>query len=112
MSNNIHDTNVDKIKSQVYSLLDDLQKSNLETTDLDTKELEQKYNYLFNTSKTLFNLVLKESKNPNFNKASFDKNLSQMLNNIVKIQQNQITQHNASEHIGKLLAKQYIPQCK
>jgi hypothetical protein len=101
------DTDVDKIKSQVYSLIDDLQ-----TTTFNNYDLEQKYNYLFNISKTLFNLVVKEAKNPNFNKTSFDNNLSHMLNNIIKIQQNQISQHNASEDVGKLLAKQYIPQYK
>jgi hypothetical protein len=101
------DTNVDKVKSEVYSLLNELQ-----TCTVEKEELEQKYNYLFNISKTLFNLVIQESKNPNFNKTSFDKNLSHMLDNILKIQQNQITQHNASEDIGKLLAKQFIPQYK
>lgn len=53
MSNNIHDTKVDKIKTQVYGLLNDIQNGN------DMEQLEEKYNYLYSTSKTLFTFVSK-----------------------------------------------------
>lgn len=107
MSNNIHDTKVDKIKTQVYSLMSDIKNGESESNIL-----EDKYNYLLTTSKTLFNLVCKEAKNSNFNKQQFDKNLDQMLKHILKIQSDELTQNEASENIGKLLAKQFIPQYK
>lgn len=107
MSNNIHDTKVDKIKKQVYDLIIDIKggENNSET-------LESKYSYLFSTSKTLFNFVCKEVKKSNFNQQQFDKNLENMLNHILKIQNDELTQNQASENIGKLLAKQFIPQYK
>lgn len=106
MSNNIHDTKVDKIKTQVYGLLNDIQNGN------DITQLEEKYNYLYSTSKTLFTFVSKEIKRPSFNKQQFDKNLDNMLNHILKIQKDELSQNEASENIGKLLAKQFIPQYK
>ena len=105
MSNNIHDTKVEKIKTQVYNLMEDIKNG-----ERDTELLEGKYSYLFNTSKTLFNLVSKEAKKDNFNKQQFDRNLEQMLKHIVKIQSDELTQNEASENIGKLLANQFIPQ--
>jgi DNA topoisomerase VI subunit A len=107
MSNNIHDTKVDTIKTQVYNLMNDIKNG-----ETNTESLESTYSYLFTTSKTLFNLVCKEAKNPNFNKHQFDRNLEQMLHHILKIQQDELTQNEASENIGKLLAKQFIPQYK
>jgi hypothetical protein len=107
MSNNIHDTKVDKIKTQVYGLLNDIQNGNN-----NTEELEEKYNYLYSTSKTLFTFVSKEIKKPSFNKQQFDKNLDHMLNHILKIQKDELSQNEASENIGRLLAKQFIPQYK
>jgi hypothetical protein len=107
MSNNIHDTKVDKIKSQVYDLINDIKNK-----DESVEILEERYSYLHSTSKTLFNFVIKQVKNPGFNKDQFDKNLEQMLNHILKIQKSELSQHEASENIGKLLAKQFIPQYK
>jgi hypothetical protein len=107
MSNNIHDTNVDKIKNQVYDLITDIKNG-----ETNTEFLESKYTYLHLTSKTLFNFVCKEVKKPTFNKRQFDKNLEQMLNNIISIQTSKLSQNDASENIGKLLAKQFIPQYK
>lgn len=107
MSNNIHDTKVDKIKSQVLDLITDIKNG-----EKNQDTLETKYNYLYSTSKTLFSFVYKEVQKPNFNKQQFDRNLEHMLNHIVKIQKQELTQNEASENIGKLLAKQFIPQYK
>jgi hypothetical protein len=106
MSNNINDTKVNKIKTQVYGLLNDIQNGN------HIEQLEEKYNYLYSTSKTLFTFVSKETIKPSFNKQQFDKNLDQMLNHILKIQKDELSQNEASGNIGKLLAKQFIPQYK
>lgn len=106
MSNNIHDTKVDKIKKDVYDLIEEYK------TNKNTEQLEDKYSYLHSTSKTLFNFVIKESVKSNFNKNLFDRNLNEMLKHIVLIQKDEMTQNTASENIGKLLANQFIPQYK
>jgi hypothetical protein len=114
MSNNIHDTKVEKIKKEVYNLLQDIQEEFIETnisTHLQDK-LETKYHYLHSTSKTLFNFICKEAIKPTFNKSQFNINLDNMLKHIIKIQKEEISQNTASENIGKLLATQFIPQYK
>ena len=108
MSNNIHNTNVDKVNEQVELLINELSLS----TNLEESYLQDKYSYLYSTSKTLFNFIVKQVTKPDFNKEIFDKNLKQMLSHILKIQKNEISQNSASEIIGKLLAKQFIPQYK
>ena len=108
MSNNIHDTKVDKIKEQVYNLINELNNN----ADTDTEILQEKYNYLYTTSKTLFNFIIKEHNKQGFDKTLFDRNINQMLSHITRIQKDEISQNNASENIGKLLAKQFIPQYK
>jgi len=107
MSNNIHNTKVDKIKTQVAGLITDIKNG-----QHDTEQLEAKYSYLYSTSKTLFTFVCKEVTKTSFNKQQFDRNLEQMLVHIIKIQKDEISQNNASENIGTLLAKQFIPQYK
>lgn len=106
MSNNIHDTKADKIKTQVYSLINDIQHGD------NIEDLKVKYDYLNSTSKTLFNFICTEVKSSSFNKTQFNRNLEQMLTQIIKIQKDELSQNDASENIGKLLAKQFIPQYK
>ncbi len=105
MSDNIHNTKINLVKDQVYKLIQDIQNG-----ENDISTFETRYNYLYQTSKTLFNLICKESSKPNFNKQRFDNNLNKMLHHILKIQKDELTQNEASEDIGKLLAKQFIPQ--
>jgi hypothetical protein len=47
-----------------------------------------------------------------FDKNFFLKNLEVMLNAIESIQQQKITQYDASSNIGEMLASHYIPQLK
>jgi hypothetical protein len=58
------------------------------------------------------NYIFKEYTKPDFDKKHFDRNLGEMLKYITKIQKSEITQDKASEVIGTLVAKQYIPQLK
>jgi hypothetical protein len=102
----INNTNVDKIKRDVDNMLNDIYNGN--TEDI----LQEKYNYLFTTSRTLFKFIIRECNKNNFKKDQFDNNLKFMLNNILKIQKNELTQNDASENVGKLVAKQFIPQLK
>lgn len=104
MSGNIHDTNINIIKKEVYDLIYDLENNN---------DIVGKYNYLTSTSKTLYEYIIK-----NYNKQlneSFINNLEMMLNGIEKIQKSRNTekeQHDQSVLIGEKLASQYIPQLK
>ncbi len=96
---NIHKTNVNKIKQEVHDLLNDIK------TD-PQEDYSRKYKHLYNTSKTLYNFIVKEHNTGKFNQTMLD----QMLNRILKIQTNEISQNEASEEIGMSLAKIYIPQ--
>lgn len=114
MSGNINDTNVNKLQLEIVSLinnLDNLVKSNKSIQHYESS-YEQKYNYLFTTSKTLWNYIFTQYKNNTFDKQQFQKNLDMMLSTILKIQQSQISQQQGSTIIGEEIASQYIPQLK
>lgn len=119
MSGNINDTHVDKLKSEINSLinnLDNIINSNISTLEK-TKSIEncesnyqKTYKYLFTTSKTLWNYIFTQYKTNTFNKQLFQKNLDMMFSAILKIQQSKISQYEASTVIGEEIASQYIPQ--
>jgi len=102
MSNNIKDTDTSKVRSECDMMIKDI-------FTFSEKELENKYEYLFKTSKGLFNYILKEHNSSTFNKVIFDKKLNTMLSMIENIQNNKISQHEASTKIGTSLAGEYIP---
>ena len=106
----IHKTNVDLIRKQVYDLIKDLEGNHSSSIQSDPSLLEEKYNYLFNTSKTLFKYIVTQYGTSRFNQDVLDKNLDMMLKSITKIQSSKLTQEDASIQIGESLAKQYIPQ--
>lgn len=106
MSNNIYDTKINNIKNDVISLINDLTNQN----DNEISNFKNKYSYLYSTSKTLFDYIIKEHDKKTFNKDLFYINLDNMLQNILKIQNKELTQDDASKNIGMLLAKQFIPQ--
>jgi hypothetical protein len=105
-SGNIKDTKVDIIKNEVACLIQDLQNKVINV------KFEEKYKTLYSTSRSLFNLALKDGSSPTFNKSLFDEKLDKMLDYIKKIQESHITQETASQEIGQVLASEYIPQCK
>jgi hypothetical protein len=110
MSNNIHDTNVNLIKTQVLSLMNDIDVLDPSESALDSQHVfKQKYKHLSSTSDTLFKYILKNYNQKNFNRRFFQTTLHLMLNNISQIQDNKVTQHNASSQVGEHLAKEYIP---
>jgi len=105
MSNNIHDTKINRIKLESENMIKDIQKD----IDIDLLELEKKYEYLFKTSKSLFNFIINEHQKSSFNKEKFTEKLNQMLFLIKKIQDDEISKYDASANIGAALAKEYIP---
>lgn len=115
MSGNINDTNVDKIKLEILSLIDNLDNiTKIKSISFDEYQStsQNQYKYLLSTSKTLWNYIFTQYKNNTFDKQQFLKNLDMMLNTILKIQQSQLSQHQASSLIGEEIALQYIPQLK
>ena len=103
MSGNIHNTDIKKIKKEVNDLINDLDNG---------YDITNKYYYLENTSKALYNYIVKQYNTPRFNKEFFTNNLEMMLKNIEKIQKSndiEKTQHEASILIGEELASQFIP---
>ena len=109
----ISNVNIDRINKQVNELISEINiKDNLIKLKAGCEFeniLQDKYSYLYSISKTLFSFIIKEHKKDKFNRDDFKKNLNITLSYITKIQQNQITQDKASEHIGTIMAKQYIP---
>jgi|694.fasta_scaffold96121_3 hypothetical protein len=106
MSGNIHNTDIKKIKKEVTDLINDLDNG---------CGVTNKYHYLKNTSKSLYDYIVKEYDTPRFNKEFFTNNLEMMLKGIEKIQKSndiEKTQHEASILIGEKLASQFIPQLK
>ena len=103
MSQSIHNTNVERIKLEVNSMLE------LLNTDVCKSEsiLKKKYNCLFKTSPTLFNFILKNHKQ---NSEKLQKNIDMMLNLVFKIQKSEISQYDASVVVGQSIGEQYIPQ--
>jgi hypothetical protein len=112
MSGNINDTNIKLIKTQTFNLISDLENYAKSSRNISIYEniLKKKYNYLYNTSKTLFDLILNQYKNKQFDKVYFNTMINKMLNYIGEIQNNKISQYDASVKIGTDLAYKYIPQ--
>jgi hypothetical protein len=118
MSGNINDTNVVKLKTEINSLisnLDNLIESNKENA-FSIQQYEStyqtQYKYTFTTSKTLWNYIFTQYKTKTFDKQQFQKNLDMMLNTILNIQKSKISQQEASTLIGEEIASQYVPQLK
>lgn len=114
MSGNIKDTNVELIKTQTFNLINDLENYSKSSRNISVyeKALQKKYEHLFTTSKTLFNMVFNSFKNKNFDKNHFNEMINKMLEYITQIQNNKISQHDASVNVGTDLACKYIPQLK
>ena len=110
MSGNINDTDIIKIKNQVADLLGELY--TLENTPMTNAYLRDKYSYLINTSKSLYNYIINGYNTPRFDEKTFYKNLDIMLNSIENIQKQNISQHDASINVGTVLAEKYIPNFK
>jgi hypothetical protein len=114
MSGNIYDTNVTLIKTQISNLISDLNNYSKTSRNISIYEnsLQNKYNYLFTTSKTLFNMIFNAFKNNKFDQEYFNVIINKMLNHITQIQNKEISQYDASVNIGTDLAHKYIPQLK
>jgi hypothetical protein len=114
MSGNIHDTNVDLIKTEINNLILDLNNYSKSARNISIyeKSLQNKYKYLFTTSNTLFTMIFNAFKNNKFDQDYFNIIINKMLGQILNIQNKNISQYDASVNIGTDLAQKYIPQLK
>lgn len=110
----IKSVDVEKIEQQIKDMInqmDDILKNGEDIEDYkDT--LENKFKFLKKSSETLFKYIITNYAKPNFNKENFDKNINMMLGLIKKMQNSNLSQHDASVIVGEELASQYIPQLK
>ena len=114
MSGNIKDTDVLKLRGLVNEFIQDMDIviKNGESVSDYTEIYKNKYKYIFDTSSTLYKLIYDQYNSLKVDKTQMLNNLNMMLVAIENIQKSQITQHDASESIGEVLASQYIPQLK
>lgn len=105
MSGNINDTNVSLLRKQVYDLIGELNENTNNYKFMSIESLETKYDHLVKSSKTLFKFIVSNTID-----TKFYANLEMMLNKIEEIQQNKISQFNASGVIGTHLTKTYVPK--
>jgi len=112
---NIYKTNVDMINNDIQNLILDLKKSKFIYNKSDNNSttvfnlLSNKYSVLFTTSKTLFTLVLSDVNKVDFDQNSFNLKIKHILDLIIQMQKSKITQNDASENVGRMLAKEFIP---
>jgi hypothetical protein len=110
MSGNIHDTNTILLRQQVNDMIRDLQNK---AVLLDLFQIyKNKYNYLYTTSKTLFEFILKNFTTESFDKEYFHKSLAFMLEQIELIQSNKVSQYTASSNVGYHFADKYMSHLK
>ena len=114
MSGNIKDTDVLKLRGLINSFIQDMDIviKNGESVSNYKDIYKNKYKYIFDTSATLYKLIYDQYNSLKLDKTHMLNNLNMMLVAIENIQKSQITQHDASESIGEVLASQYIPQLK
>lgn len=114
MSGNIKDTDVLKLRGLINSFIQDMDIviKNGESVSNYKDLYKNKYKYIFDTSATLYKLIYDQYNSLKLDKTHMLNNLNMMLVAIENIQKSQITQHDASESIGEVLASQYIPQLK
>lgn len=114
MSGNIDDTDVHRIRKEVFSLIDEIQKIKNSGEQLEDwrSTLQNRHKYLYKTSNTLFNYILDNMSKDSFNPVFFNQTLNMMLSQISKIQTNSVSQNDASVIVGTHLAEEYVPQLK
>lgn len=119
MSNTIHNTKVTFIKNEVFDLIKELslmryvhkpKRNHNDQDDVNVVYLKNKYKNLSSTSPTLFNLILSEATKNSFDKTAFNNKINEMLDLITNIQSSKISQDDASEKVGVMLANEFIPR--
>jgi len=98
----VHDTDVLKIKTQVNTMLELLDQNTLKSELI----LKNTFNYLYKTSPTLFNFIIKNHKLQD--REQLLKKINMMLLLINQIQKSEISLYDASAKVGQEMADEYI----
>ena len=109
-SPNIHETDTEAILDGTNKLLEFLQKNKKVVSASDQVVLKEKFNEYFKSCPSVFDMAIKHYNSPNFDKTQFMQIISNMLTYIKKIQMKELTQNEASEKIGTILANKYFPK--
>lgn len=112
MSKNIFNTDTIRVKENVDQLITELNTIVTRQESINIYTLKKKFRYLEKNFPSLFNLIVNEYNSQNFNKERLEIILNTMLQQIEKIQQSKVTQHDASVVVGEHLAQTFIPQLK
>ena len=101
-TNTIHDTDIVKIKTQINTMLELLDQNTIKSELI----LKNRFNYLFTTSPTLFNFILKNHTTQD--RDNLLNKINMMLSLINKIQNSEISLYDASAKVGQEMADEYI----
>lgn len=92
---------LNKIKDEAYAVLKD--------KVLSEQELQDKYVYLYSSSKTLFKMIIRDKKSGEFKKRDFDKHLENTLNLISNMRLKNISKEDGTKSILEKMNTAYIP---
>lgn len=109
----IDEINIHKIKEQALNMLEDYD-------ILSENELQNKYNYLYITTKNLFDMIIRDKNDEKdkkirnnkiyiFNKDDFKTNLDFILNQISNIKTTKVFNDNIVKTVGDNFSTKYIP---
>lgn len=106
MSRNI---DINLLEKQIRNIVDELTENKLNDSPITESEkfiLKQTYSYLYESSSTLFDMILANFKNKEF----LEKHLRIILENLYKLQNNQLSQYDASANVGTHFANEFFPK--
>lgn len=106
LNKTIHDTDISKIQKDIVNMIQLLDQKTLKSETV----LKKRFAYLFDTSPSLFNFILKNHDKQDRNKLL--SNIDMMLSLVLKIQKSEVSLYDASTFVGQKIGEQYIPQLK
>lgn len=98
----IDEIDTDKLRSQALNMLDDKEMSEI--------ELQNKYNYLFSTTKNLFNMIIRDKNDKESIKLDLKDNLNFILNKISTIKKTKVFDDNTIKSVNDTFSSKYIPE--
>jgi hypothetical protein len=106
MSKNI---DIKLLEKQIRDIVHDLNENKTNGSQITESEkfiLKQTYSYLHECSSTLFDMILNNFKNKEF----LEKHIRVILENLYKLQTQELSQYNASANVGTHFANEYFPK--
>jgi hypothetical protein len=111
----MQETVTTKIKTHVTNMINYIDNTKLVlNVEFIEKSLEREFEFLLKSYPTIFKLIIRVflKDTGGSERSLFHVNLEQMLLHLESIEDGTLTKESASENIGKILAKQYIPMYK